>query len=201
MFSGIFLFIPGFVHWVRSQWLDPPKTLGSLGQTQADSEGKHFCEKKCQISVQFFVSRDGQHIQLTLESSLRRFLAAAASSCSAASCFSLSSSCFFNIATGSPFWVAWKTHTYAETPELIICQLSQAFSNPLCALTLQLVFPITHCSLPYRLPWVLNDASLLRQNFDKPLSLSLTEHHATDGGNQRLVGQVQGDIWWIHCCG
>uniref|UniRef100_A0A665VZL3 ADF-H domain-containing protein n=1 Tax=Echeneis naucrates TaxID=173247 RepID=A0A665VZL3_ECHNA len=40
---------------------------------------------------------------LTLLSSLRRFFAAEASSCSAASCFSLSSSCFFSTATGSPF--------------------------------------------------------------------------------------------------
>lgn len=42
-------------------------------------------------------------VHLTLVISLRRFLAADASSCSAASCFSLSSSCFFSAATGSPF--------------------------------------------------------------------------------------------------
>lgn len=45
---------------------------------------------------------------LTLVISLRRFFAADASSCSVANRFSLSSNCFFSMATGSPFCVAWK---------------------------------------------------------------------------------------------
>lgn len=46
------------------------------------------------------------HPGLTLLSSRSLFLAAAASSCSAESCFSFSSSCRFRTATGSPFCVA-----------------------------------------------------------------------------------------------
>lgn len=46
------------------------------------------------------------HTGLTLLSSRSLFLAAAASSCSAESCFSFSSSWRFRTATGSPFCVA-----------------------------------------------------------------------------------------------
>lgn len=41
------------------------------------------------------------------------------------------------------------------------------------------------------MPGVLNDACLLGQDLDEPLGLALVEHHASDGGDQALVGQVE----------
>lgn len=143
---------------------------------------------------------------LTLVSSLRRFLAAEASSCSAASCFSLSSSCFFSIATGSPFWVAWK-HTYTERQRKHSgSNLKHSHStNPRCDCLLQLVpnrYPpfCQDWSVTYHVPGVLNDANFLRQDLDEPLSFSLTKHHASDSGDQSLIGQVQRGISRIHHC-
>lgn len=39
-------------------------------------------------------------------------------------------------------------------------------------------------------PRVLHDARLVGQNLHEPLGLSLAEHHASNSGDQRLVGQV-----------
>lgn len=41
------------------------------------------------------------------------------------------------------------------------------------------------------MPGVLNDASFLRQDLDEPLGLPLVEHHASNRGDQRLVGEVE----------
>lgn len=49
-------------------------------------------------------------------------------------------------------------------------------------------------------PGILNDADFLRQDLDESVRLSLTEHHAVDGGNQSLIGQVQRSISSVHHC-
>lgn len=41
------------------------------------------------------------------------------------------------------------------------------------------------------MPGVLNDASLLGQDLNEPLGLPLVEHHASNRGDQRLVGEVE----------
>lgn len=100
-------------------------------------------------------------VNLTLVSSLRRFFTAEASSCSAASCFSLSSSCFFRMATGSPFWVAWKTakikwvsqqvwHAFSELSGACTPQL-QAVNR---CLFLTLFFAVSHtmCQVSWMMP-------------------------------------------------
>lgn len=44
-------------------------------------------------------------------------------------------------------------------------------------------------AVAYLMPGVLNDSSLLREDLNKPLGLALTEHHASNCGDQCLVGQ------------
>ncbi|TNN74369.1 hypothetical protein EYF80_015452 [Liparis tanakae] len=56
----------------------------------------------------------------------------------------------------------------------------------------------TDYSVHYLVPGVLDDANFLGQDLNEPMSLDLTEHHATDGGHQSLVGQVQRSISRIH---
>lgn len=64
-----------------------------------------------------------------------------------------------------------------------------------------IIFHFSETTLPpYHVPGVLDDASFLRQYLNKTLSFSLTEHHASDGGHQSLVGQIQGRFCRIHCC-
>lgn len=41
------------------------------------------------------------------------------------------------------------------------------------------------------MPSILNDTSLLRQDLNEPLGLTLIEHHASNCGDQRLVGEVE----------
>lgn len=41
------------------------------------------------------------------------------------------------------------------------------------------------------MPSILNDTSLLRQDLNEPLGLTLTEHHASNRGDQCLVGEVE----------
>lgn len=41
------------------------------------------------------------------------------------------------------------------------------------------------------MPGVLNDTSLLRQDLNEPLGLTLTKHHASDRGDQCLVREVE----------
>lgn len=53
---------------------------------------------------------------------------------------------------------------------------------------------------PYHVPSVLDDANFLREDLDEPVCLSLTEHHAADGGYQSLIGQVQRSVSRIHGC-
>lgn len=48
--------------------------------------------------------------------------------------------------------------------------------------------------LYYRVPRVLDNTGSLWQDLDELLGLSLTEDHATNGGNQGLVWQVEGTI-------
>ena len=61
--------------------------------------------------------------------------------------------------------------------------------------------PKTRKPLPLTGPWgrgrahlmprVLDDTCFLGQDLDEPLGLALTEHHASDRGDQRLVGEAE----------
>lgn len=49
-------------------------------------------------------------------------------------------------------------------------------------------------AVAYLMPSVLSNSSLLRQNLNKPLGLAFTEHHASNCGDQCLVGQEEGAV-------
>ena len=49
------------------------------------------------------------------------------------------------------------------------------------------------------MPDVLDYARFLCQDLDELLGLPLAEHHAANGGQERLVGQVEGPIR-VHGC-
>lgn len=86
------------------------------------------------------------------------------------------------------------------TVDLQSSTISNAFSELYSKCLYTLASPTGVFPPSYPVPSVLNDANFLRQDFDEPMSLSLTEHHATDGGHQSLVGQVQWSISRIHHC-
>lgn len=46
-------------------------------------------------------------------------------------------------------------------------------------------------AMAYLVPGILNDSSLLGEDLNKPLGLALIEHHASNSGDQRLVGQAE----------
>lgn len=165
------------------------------------------------------------HTGLTLLSSRSLFLAAAASSCSAESCFSFSSSWRFRTATGSPLlrglpvWggTSVGTTTFRPIPSTpharqpALCsrgKFSPALQDTLRAslpenrvpsLPLHLLRLSRALAEPYRVPGVLDDSYFLRQDLDELLGLPLTEHHAADRGHKCLVGQVQGPIRIRRC--
>lgn len=52
------------------------------------------------------------------------------------------------------------------------------------------------------MPGVLNDTSLLGQDLNEPLGLTLVEYHASNCGDQRLVGEVERAVRvWRPCAG
>lgn len=44
-------------------------------------------------------------------------------------------------------------------------------------------------AVAYLMPGVLSNSNLLREDLNKPLGLTLIEHHASNCGDQCLVGQ------------
>lgn len=100
--------------YMPDRFESPRRNTGSRGACQIDTFS--IFQAEANVSGQA-AGNAGDHAVLTLVSSLSLFLAADASSCSVASCFSFSSNWRFRVVTGSPFWVACEETTcYLRNP-------------------------------------------------------------------------------------